>query len=120
VLLDPSTGTVERMFMQTPGNPPVDMTQFAKLGQALVSSKGNLADTSLQQTGTIVGKESVSTPAGTFRTTHYRSAEGNSSADVWVADEVRPYGLVKMTTNNGETIELVKVLNNVSSQLATP
>jgi hypothetical protein len=120
VLLDPSTGSVERMYMQTPGNPAVDMTQLAKFSQALVSTKGQLADTTIEQTGAVIGKESISTPAGTFMTTHYRSAQRNTSADVWIAQDVRPYGLVKMTTTKGETVELVRVLKNVSSQVSTP
>jgi hypothetical protein len=51
---------------------------------------------------TVVGQESVTVPAGTFKATHLRSA--NDSTDVWVSREV-PFGMVKSQTA-GMTAEL--------------
>jgi hypothetical protein len=51
---------------------------------------------------TVVGQESITVPAGTFKTTHLRSA--NDSTDVWVSREV-PFGMVRSQTA-GITAEL--------------
>ncbi len=51
---------------------------------------------------TVVGKESVKVPAGTFETTHLRNPA--DSMDVWVSREV-PFGLVK-SQGRGATMEL--------------
>ena len=66
--------------------------------------RGGAAASWLQQCRslTVVGQESVTVPAGTFRTTHLRSA--HDSTDVWVSREV-PFGMVKSQTA-GITSEL--------------
>ena len=51
---------------------------------------------------TVVGQESVTVPAGTFKATHLRNA--NDSTDVWVSREV-PFGMVK-SQSAGMTAEL--------------
>jgi len=51
---------------------------------------------------TVVGQESVTVPAGTFKATHLRNA--SDSTDVWVSREV-PFGMVKSQTA-GMTAEL--------------
>jgi hypothetical protein len=40
-----------------------------------------------------VGRESITVPAGTFSTTHYRDAQ--SGTDVWI-DKGVPFGMVKV------------------------
>ena len=66
--------------------------------------RGAAASNWLQQCRslTVVGQESVTVPAGTFKTTHLRSA--NDSTDVWVSREV-PFGMVKSQAA-GMTAEL--------------
>ena len=66
--------------------------------------RGNAAFNWAQQCGslTVVGQESVTVPAGTFKTTHLRSA--NDSTDVWVSRDV-PFGMVK-SQSAGVTAEL--------------
>jgi hypothetical protein len=56
--------------------------------------RGNAASNWMQQCRslTVVGQESVTVPAGTFKATHLRNA--SDSTDVWVSREV-PFGLVK-------------------------
>lgn len=56
--------------------------------------RGNAASNWMQQCRslTVVGQESVTVPAGTFKTTHLRNA--SDSTDVWVSREV-PFGMVK-------------------------
>ena len=120
MLFDASMGRADRMIVQSGGNPPVDMTQVMKIGQAFISSQSQqVAEINLKDTATLVNKESVTTPAGTFACSHYRSTAGSDTSDVWITESVRPYGLVRMKTSDGSTMELVKVLTNVSSQIPT-
>ena len=49
-----------------------------------------------------VGEESVTVPAGTFKTRHYRSDDG----DTWVSPEAPLWHLVKMSTEKGKTMVL--------------
>jgi len=51
---------------------------------------------------TFVGEESVTVPAGTFKTRHYRSDDG----DTWLSAEAPVWHLVRMTTNKGKTMVL--------------
>lgn len=78
---------VSRMIMQMGSSAPMEMpSQMLK-----AHSEKQPAD--IRQLAEEVGSESVTTPAGTFSTTHYRMKDG--SGDVWVADNAGPYGMVK-------------------------
>lgn len=46
----------------------------------------------------LVGKETVKTPAGTFKTSHYRDITPASTVDAWVSDQAPPLGMVKVVT----------------------
>lgn len=43
-----------------------------------------------------VGSESVTTPAGAIKATHYRKKAGDQTIDFWISDEAKPIGLVKL------------------------
>lgn len=49
-----------------------------------------------------VGEESVTVPAGTFHTRHYQGPEG----ETWASMEAPVWHIVKMTTENGQTMVL--------------
>jgi hypothetical protein len=49
-----------------------------------------------------VGEESMTVPAGTFKTRHYRSDEG----DTWVSLQAPVWHMVKMTTKDGKSMVL--------------
>lgn len=105
---------IERMIMQAPGQPPMEMPAGMMSGmmkrgrEGTVSAEGGL--------GQKLGTESLTVPAGTFLTDHYRTQTGKTSADVWISSKVSPYGLVKMTSAEG-TMVLVKVLQNETSRI---
>jgi len=61
-----------------------------------------------------LGSESVTVPAGTFTCDHWK---GNDGSDVWVTKGVPPYGLVKMTQDDGSSIVLEKVLTNYQDKI---
>jgi hypothetical protein len=45
---------------------------------------------------TLVGKETIKVPAGSFKTSHYRSKTEQGTVDVWVSEDAPPTGLVKL------------------------
>jgi hypothetical protein len=47
----------------------------------------------------LVGKETIKVPAGSFKTAHYRSKTPQGTVDVWVSEDVPPTGLVKLATS---------------------
>lgn len=47
-----------------------------------------------------VGQESITVPAGKFKTRHFRDkAQGGSITDIWISDDAPPFGLVKLQTD---------------------
>jgi hypothetical protein len=48
---------------------------------------------------TLVGKETIKVPAGSFKTAHYRNKTEQGTVDVWVSEDVPPTGMVKLSTS---------------------
>jgi hypothetical protein len=48
---------------------------------------------------TLVGKETIKVPGGSFKTSHYRNTAEQGTMDVWVSEDAPPTGLVKLTTS---------------------
>ena len=61
-----------------------------------------------------VGREDVTTPAGTFATLHVRTDQQNG--DAWVSMEV-PFGMVKGSSEGGPTMELVRYGSDATTQI---
>jgi hypothetical protein len=61
-----------------------------------------------------VGEESVTVPAGTFRTVHYR--DSGSGNEVWVSESV-PFGMVRTRLASGEEIVLKAKGAGATSQI---
>jgi len=61
---------------------------------------------------TLVNKETIKVPAGSFKTSHYRDHTTVGTVDVWVSEDVPPLGLVKVVTTpepqtfEGKTMEI--------------
>ena len=53
-----------------------------------------------------VGAESITVPAGTFEAVHYRLATGTNPGDAWIVEGM-PFGMVKWTGDQGESVILV-------------
>lgn len=57
---------------------------------------------------TLVGKETIKVPAGSYNTSHYRTKTEQGTVDVWVSEDVPPTGLVKLVTSpmkmNGQQV----------------
>ncbi|MGA7623831.1 MAG: hypothetical protein WB630_13250 [Candidatus Acidiferrales bacterium] len=93
---------VSKIIMQMPNRPPMEMpAQMAKARQKQPTDIRGQADD--------LGSESITTPAGTFKTEHYKMKDG--SGDVWVADKAGPYGLVKFEGKDSSML-LTKIIND--------
>lgn len=114
VTTGPDTG-MKRMIMQQPGQAPMEMTGmmmgFMKGGQPQASSAGGKADF-----GELVGTETITVPAGTFVCQHYRKQDKGGNVDYWVSDQVTPYAVAKMTSQD-VTMVLKKTLTDETSHI---
>jgi hypothetical protein len=79
--------SVAKMIMQMKGGQPMEMpAQMGRMGQQNQS-------VDIRDKADDLGTESVTVPAGTFSTHHYRLKDG--SGDFWLSEQVSPYGLIK-------------------------
>jgi hypothetical protein len=92
MVVDGKNGSVTRMIMQMAGQPPMEMPLQGMMGNMMGNMRQN-ASTDVRDTADHVGTESLTTPAGTFSTEHYRAKDG--SWDAWLSPQVAPWGLVK-------------------------
>jgi hypothetical protein len=88
MVVDGKNASVTRMIMQMAGQPPMEMPMQGMMGNMQQNTSTDLRDTAER-----VGAESVTTPAGTFDTEHYRAKDG--SWDAWISPQIAPWGLVK-------------------------
>jgi hypothetical protein len=79
---------VKKLVMQLADNPPMELReggpkdQFARLDPRK-----------------LVGRETITVPAGKIATRHYRDRSASGRTDVWVSDEAPPFGIVKLQGN---------------------
>ena len=108
VVPDGAIGTFGKMVMQMPGHPPMEMpAQMGRIGE----QKQPL---DIRSKADDLGSESVTTPAGTFTAHHFRMKDG--SGDVWLSDQVPPYGLIKGQEKDS-TIVLTKVVTDAKDKI---
>ena len=93
----------KEVVMQMGDNPPMKMSEqmLAMMRSRMPANREGLTREMCGRMAE-VGTESVTVPAGTFRTTHYRDTQGG--ADVWISQDV-PFGMVKAVSAQG-TIQL--------------
>jgi hypothetical protein len=108
MVLDGQDTVVSRMIMQMGSRPPMEMpTQMYK-----ANAQKQSAD--IRDRADDVGSETVTTPAGTFVTEHYKMKDG--SGDAWVAPKAGPYGLVKFQGKDS-TMVLTKVITDAKDKI---
>jgi hypothetical protein len=69
-----------------------------------------------------VGPETIATPAGTMVCSHYRLERPEQRLDLWVSDEARPIGLVRLISagkkqNDNYRLELQELLSGVVAKI---
>jgi hypothetical protein len=107
-VLDGQDTVVSRMIMQMGNRPPMEMpTQMFK-----ANAQKQPAD--IRDRAEDVGSETVTTPAGTFATEHYKMKDG--SGDAWVAPKAGPYGLVKFQGKDS-TMVLTEVTTDAKDKI---
>jgi len=100
-----------RMVMQQAGQPPMEMDLSAGMGMGRMAQS---APSDIREKAERVGTETITVPAGTFTTEHYRMKDGSS--DVWISDKVMPLGLVK---SEGKDFSMVrtKIITDAKSRI---
>jgi hypothetical protein len=107
-VLDGQDTVVSRMIMQMGNRTPMEMpTQMYK-----ANAQKQPAD--IRDRAEDVGSETITTPAGTFVTEHYKMKDG--SGDAWVAPKAGPYGLVKFQGKDS-TMVLTKVITDATDKI---
>lgn len=114
VTMNGSHPEIQRLIMQPPGRPPMEMpsSMIGMMRDRMPPANGK-TDKSI---GKKIGTETIAVPAGTFECTHYRTQQEGSPVDLWISDKVSPYGVVKMVGNN-TTMVLQKVLTDQTSHI---
>jgi hypothetical protein len=108
-VLDGQDTMVSRVIMQMPNRPPMEMpTQMMR-------SYAQKQPADIREKAEDVGSETVTTPAGTFTTEHYRMKDG--SGDAWVASKAGPYGLVKFQGKDSSMV-LTKVVTDAKDKIS--
>jgi hypothetical protein len=105
---------IHDLVMKAQGRPAMRMNDQMLAMMRSRMPKDVMAEACSAQNMTRVGEESVTVPAGTFQTTHYRNAE--SGNDVWLSTAV-PFGLVKNHSGNGGDIVLTGTGTDAKSQI---
>ncbi|MGH9747022.1 MAG: hypothetical protein ACRD59_13050 [Candidatus Acidiferrales bacterium] len=100
LVMDGSNTHSSKMIMQFPGKPPMEMPAGMARGD---HSK---VPTDVHTDSEDLGSESITVPAGTFTTEHFRSKTDGS--DSWISKGAGPYGLVKHQSKD-TTMVLTKV-----------
>lgn len=109
VLMVPGTTSAQKVIMQMPGRPPMEMPmQMGRMNSSTTAPSDirNLAES--------VGTETITVPAGTFSCEHYRMKDG--SGDSWVSAKVPPFGLVKHTGKDSSMV-LTKVITDAKDKI---
>jgi hypothetical protein len=102
---------IERMIVQMPGRPPMEMSSMMQgMGHQKMNQKIDIRGEAQN-----MGTESITTPAGTFSCQHWRATKDGS--DFWISDKVTPWGLVKASDKDGSSMTLVKVITEAKSHI---
>ena len=103
-----TTAGPQRLIIKAAGQPAMELP--------ITPQSRQVPETNLKQTAKLIGKEQITTPAGTFSCDHYQTNERGGTVDSWMTASVSPYGLVKMTSRD-TTITLAKVVKGTKSRI---
>ncbi|HEV2287669.1 MAG TPA: hypothetical protein VGR81_01810 [Candidatus Acidoferrales bacterium] len=111
---DGDTLTLRRAVIQMPGQPPMLMPDMMT---QRMSSQDEPKVVDYRKNAEDLGKETVTTPAGTFDCEHFRAKDG--SGDAWLAPNAGgPYGLVKSVSDKGRTtMVMVKSVTDAKDKI---
>lgn len=87
---------IHKIVMREGANPPQNIE-----GQSMSETTENTLKKKF------IGEEEIEFKNGKIKTKHYEIEEDNTVKEIWLNDEVKPLGIVKLSTNEGDMI-LVK------------
>ena len=93
---------LKRIIVKQDGKPAIELPpQMAAMAGGMVSSQMTGKNSNKTGNMQVIGKETVTVPAGTFLTTHIRlTSKDGSRLDIWQTNKVS-IGAVKMISSNG-------------------
>lgn len=100
-----------RMIMQGGGQPPMEIS--AEMMGMMPGQGRQNTDADLTTTGTKIGNEAVTVPAGVFETEHWKTKDG---ADVWISEKAGPFQMVKYVGSDS-TMVLTKVVTDATTRI---
>ncbi len=118
---------VESGYIQVGNKAPMTLPKQYLSGVGSLDVSLFLLSESDLRTGTTrdlknVGQETITTPAGAVTCSHYRVEKAGQKLDVWVSDEARPVGLVRMQSTGKQKeenydLELQELLSGVAPKI---
>jgi hypothetical protein len=108
MLFDGRKLTMQKTVFQAPGRPPMEMAL-----ETPERRSGNSPVMDVRKDARDLGKETITTAAGSFACEHYRSSDGG---DVWVSPQVSPFGVVK-SQGKVNTMVLVKTIADAKDKI---
>jgi hypothetical protein len=106
MVLDGQQTRVVRIIMQMPGRPPMEMP-------AQMAQRNTPRPADIKSEAQDVGSESITVPAGTFSTEHYKMKDGG---DAWVTKDVSPWGMAKYQSKD-TTMVLTRVITDAKDKI---
>lgn len=86
---------IHKIIIREGANPPQNITTETIPENTGTPSKKNL-----------IGEEEIEFKNGKIKAKHYRIVEENTEKEIWLNEDVKPLGIVKLSTNEGEMILL--------------
>jgi len=120
-------GAMKMLMVMTPPSPGAKRMIMMMNGQAyefpmnnpmMASRAGKAEGMDVTKGGAqLVGKETITTPAGTFECERYRT--NDPSYDVWVSAKVSPWGLVKSQGKDNSML-LTRLITDAKTKITGP
>jgi hypothetical protein len=110
IVMDGEDTRIQRMIVQPPGQDPMEFP----VGM-MAAHRNPVQPADIRKQAKDMGKETITTPAGTFACEHLQSNDGKT--DLWISPQVPPYGLVKSVSKDGGTMTLVRVETNATDKI---
>jgi hypothetical protein len=106
-VLDGQDTHTARMIMQLPGRPPMEMPA------QMMHRDRSTQPADVRDDAQDLGSESITVPAGTYATEHYRLKDGS---EIWISKDVPPWGMVRYQGKDS-TMVLVKVISEAKDKI---
>jgi hypothetical protein len=110
MVMDGENTRIQRMVIQVPGQGPMEMPM-----QMMGTRSNVIQPADIRKRAKDMGRDTITTPAGSFSCEHLQGNDGKW--DAWVANQVTPYGLVKLVWKDGGTMTLVRVETNATDNI---